>query len=223
MAFWDVESRDMAAGDLITRTEYVTGIGEAVGDVTVPQAAQIDQAITFVSDFLRDYLDRRIGIDTVTETRTYEYDGSGYLDIDDAVDITSVAFSHGTIDTPLDGTQWRAQPSGADIFTYLVLPTEAGGFSPEMGFERNLDVVWREGRFLSLPSLVKVTATFGWPDVPGPVKQATILTVQSFISEDPEFQGETTFGYSYNRRQQQVQSAISDRAKDLLEPYVRRA
>jgi hypothetical protein len=217
----------MAAGDLITADEYITAQGIAAGDVSPPQQAQIDQAISWASATVRNYLDRNIGLGIVTEERPYEYDGSGYLDIDDAANITRVAFAQPiATDLVLTTDQWRAQPYEGPVYTYLVLPTAGSGWSPEMGFERNLDTLAREGRFYTLPPVVKVTADFGWPEVPEPVKQATVLTIMSFTSPDQEMQSESIEGYSYSRPPRLTQAALAavpPRAQDLLEPYVRRS
>lgn len=207
---------------LIQPSEYYTSQSIASGDITAPLSAQIQQAITFASEAVRNYLDRNIGDPLVTETRTYEYDGSGYLDIDDAASVTAAALSYGTVDLSLDTTQWRAQPYGRPVFTYLLLPVEGGRHpSPEMGFTQNLDILAREGRLGTLPTLAKVTGSFGWPDVPGPVKQATILTVQEFVAEDPEYDAEAIESYSRSRSTQGTRTAIPDRARELLAPYVR--
>lgn len=211
--------------DLITLTELKTALGIAAGDVDPARDAKLQQAITNSSAIVSKYADRDFATSAVTEARTFEYDGSGYLEIDDASAITSVTFKWTGYDQVVDPAYWRGEPSGADVLTYLILPAQNMLISPEMGFTRNLDVLYRERQFLALPLFVEVTATWGWPTVPDDVKQAVIWTAAQVAEEVGGMRSESIAGYSYTRDTDpttgQNSGAIPDRAKDVLAPYVR--
>jgi hypothetical protein len=134
-------------------------------------------------------------------------------------------------DVTLDATyQWRAMPYGRPVFHYLVLPMGFYGPSPEMGFMRNLDVAAREGRLTGPLPLVKVGATWGWPEVPKDVKLATLWTMEDWGAGEagpttPGAVSEAIEGYSVSfgsrtgaSREMQLMG-MPNRAKDLLSAY----
>lgn len=211
--------------DLITTDELYAALHIAPGDVEPVDAAQASQAITWASDAIRGYCDRNFGDPLVTEVREYEYDASQYLDIDDATAITGVAFSYGSTlaDDNLTVDQFRPRPHKGPVYTYLVLPTPRGIGSGEMGFLQNLDVLYAEGRFGTLPIIAKVAGQWGWPDVPGPVKQAAVITTKRFMSNDDsdDYSSKSIDSYSWSRSPDAVSEAIPKAAKELLAPYVR--
>lgn len=143
-----------------------------------------------VSDAIRSYTERDFGLPVVTEQRTYEYDGSGFLDIDDASDVTDVtlAYPYGAPDITLSGDEWRPMPArraDSQIYTYISMPGYVGhvpGMDPEMGFTWNLDVYARERGRWALPSNVKVTGTWGWLSIPSDVKMAAAWVLQSWVT-----------------------------------------
>lgn len=184
------------------------------------------QAITNYTE--RDFLQLPI-----TEERTFEYDGSGYLDIDDAASVSSVSLviPHGT-DMVLTSDDWVAQPARRDdspVYYYLSLPgyTGAAWGDPAMGFTRNLDVYAAEGRLRAAPQTVKVTASWGWPFIPSDVKLAAFWTVQEWVSK-PSGEGLTAeaiegFSRSWGGRANAMIAslAVPNRARDLLASYQR--
>lgn len=219
--------------DLITLEELRTALG--IDPTDTRRDDQYGQAITFASLAIRNYTGRDFGTGAVDEERTFEYDNSGYLDIDDAQTITTVKMTtYGFPDSLLDASQWVAMPQKRDdspVYWYMILPGGYAYGSPEMGFTRNLDVVYAEGRFPTLPRLVKVTGTWGWPDVPDDVKQAAIWTVQEWTSKATPNGGEQLtaeaiegFSRSWGGRSgaaAQQALAIPNRARDLLIQYVK--
>jgi hypothetical protein len=217
--------------DLLTLNEYKTYAGIPLSDTT--NDVQLAAMITAASRAIRNYTDRSFDTTLITEERQFEYDGGGYLDIDDATAITGVAFTYpllGTTDITLDATyQWRAMPYGGPVYHYVIVPMGYYGMSPEMGFMRNLDVAAREGRLSGPLPLVKVTATWGWPAVPEDVKLATLWTLDDWDAgvagpSNPGVVSESIEGYavSYGSRQGTRESmlmAVSNRSKDLLSHY----
>lgn len=217
--------------DLITLDYYRTAAG--TDDTDTRDDARIEQWIPAVSNMIRAFTERDFGTEAVTEERTFEYDGSGYLDIDDATEIDSVALVYPlATDITLESTDWTAKPQRRDdapVYTYLVMPGYVGATSgsPEMGFTRNLDVYARERGSYALPSTVKVTGTWGWPDVPEAVQQAAVWTIDEWLSR-PTGEGltaESIEGWSRAWGTRQGASAaalaIPARSRDVLANFAR--
>jgi hypothetical protein len=217
--------------DLLTLNEYKTYAGIPLSDTT--NDTQLTAMIGAASNSIRNYTDRSFDTTLITETRQFEYDGGGYLDIDDATTVSGVSFTYplpGTTDVVLDASyQWRAMPYGGPVYHYVVVPTGYYGVSPEMGFMFNLDVVARERRLQTPPPLVKVTATWGWPSIPEDVKMATLWTLDDWGAgvagpSNPGVVSESIEGYavSYGSRQgarEALLMAVPNRAKELLSMY----
>lgn len=219
--------------DLITLQEYRDATGKSATDTR--EDSRFSSMVPYASAAIRSYTERDFGAPIVTETREFAYDGSGFLDIDDASDVQSLYFTYpgtGIADQEIPSLEWSPRPQRRDdapIYYYVAVGRGWGyGGSPEMGFERNLDVWVRERRFEGVAtSLIKVTATWGWPNVPGDVKLATIWTLQSWLSK-PTGQGLTSeaiegWSRSWGTRGNALASslAIPDEARDLLSGYTK--
>lgn len=216
--------------DLITLAYYRTASG--IDPTDTRDDARISQWIPAVSNMIRAWTERDFGAPLVTEDRLFEYDGSGYLDIDDASDITAVALTYPlAADITLDSTDWTAKPARRDdapVYTYIVMPGYVGAVtgSPEMGFTRNADVYARERGSYAMPNTVKVTATWGWPDVPEAVQQAAVWTLQEWKAR-PTGEGltaESIEGWSRawgGRGVSAAALAIPERARDVLANFAR--
>jgi hypothetical protein len=169
--------------------------------------------------------------------RTFEYDGSGYLDIDDCQAVTAVALSF-TLgpDQILDPTyQWRPKPFNAPVhgqaYYYLeIAGAYPWGLDPEMGFMQNLDMLAREGRLTAQMPVAKVTATWGWPAIPQDVKLAALWTLEGWGAGDagpttPGVVSESIEGYARSfggtgaAEAERTLLAIPNRARDLLSQY----
>jgi hypothetical protein len=212
--------------DLITRDEVKAILGLDLTDTR--KDPQYDEIIPLASQAIKTFTGRDFGEPTVTEPRNFEYDGSGFLDIDDATDITALEFivPHST-NLVLDSDQWYAAPPRRDdspVYDYIVLVTPTGQ-SPYMGFERNTDVLYEEGRLPSVTRTAVVTGTWGWPDVPGDVKLATAWTINSWTTApdgDDNLSAEAIEGFSRswgNRTATTTALAIPNRARDILAAY----
>lgn len=216
--------------DLLTLNELKAMLN--IDPTDTRKDAMYSAVIPPASDAIRAWTERDFGAAMVTEMREFDYDGSGYLDIDDAAAITEVAFTvpHGT-DIVLDADEWRAQPSRRDdspVFWYVYMPGRVGpvAASPEMGFARNMDVYAAEGRYTSIPSIAKVTGQWGWPDVPGAVKLATVWTIVDWTSKpDAEnLTSEAIAGYARSWGRNSAGGltqamAIPNKARDILAQY----
>lgn len=192
-----------------------------------------EAAILAASSAVVKYTERNFGTQAVTEQREYQYDGTGILDIDDCTDVTGVALVvPGGDDLVLPTTSWSAQPPqkfDTPVSFYLLLPTVGGwpSVSPQMGFTYNLDRFFTEFGRPSLPQIVKVTATWGWPLVPADVKQAVAWIIDDWNTRVGD--GESlashsieSFSESWQRGTATSQAmAIPSRARDILSQYER--
>jgi hypothetical protein len=219
---------------LITLAEYKAINGLKTTDTT--RDDQITASIPFVSAAVLSFTERDFAAPVVTEERIFEYDGSGYVDIDDAQTITAVSLSIPSVaDYPLDTEQWKAGPPRRDdsqMYYYLEMYAGWGlrPPSPEMGFTRNLDVLAAEGRWVGQRPAVKVTATWGWPTIPEDVKIAVAWTLRDWTAA-PSGEGVTAeaiegYSRSYGGRQASAGTgsallAVPNRARDLLAHYTK--
>lgn len=217
--------------DLLTLTEYKTYVGISLTDTS--DDAQLTKMLAAASLAIRNWTGRDFETGGPTEERLFEYEGSGYLDIDDCTDVDSVALSF-TLgpDQVLDSTyQWRAKPFGGPVFHYIELAgVYPWGVNVAMGFRENLDVLAREGRLTAQLPVAKVTATWGWPTIPEDVKLAAIWTMEDWGAgpAGPTTPGVTaeaiegfsrSFGGGRTADAARALLAVPNRARDLLAQY----
>jgi hypothetical protein len=192
---------------------------------------KIEASLPALTTAIQAFTSRDFGRPVVTEAREFQYDNSGYLDIDDATAVSSVTaiIPWGT-NYLFPSEEWYAQPPRRDdalVYTYLVLPGFPGGASPAMGFKNNADVAWAEGRWHSKPVMVSVAATWGWASIPPDVQMAAKWTLDDWLARRPETAAPAEAIESYSRNfgsalsGEAVSWALPIRARDLLSPYTR--
>lgn len=151
---------------------YAT-VGEyrrAVGASDTADDAAIEAVLEAASRLVDAAAHRTFGLDATASA--LDLDGSGtprlWLPRDAGV-ISSVA-----VDTDADGTYELVLPAGADGYlTEPRHPTEAWPAEALLLGPRAPIAVWPEGLLT-----VRVTARWGWPEVPAAVRQATILVAR---------------------------------------------
>ena len=209
---------------LTTLQKYKAAIQDTSSDNDLLHVESLEAA----SDVVRDYCDRDFGAAIVNETRSYMYDGSGVLEIDDATDVDSVTIAPSS--TPLPAGSWRADvegPAGVP-YSFIWMPVYNTRVSGEMGFMYNLDVY-----LASLPPnqpvdlTVNVTADYGYPDVPNAVQRAAIWIASSF-EQDPlvgaggiASKSVAEVATAYVQSQEVTDEPIPKRARFMLDPYRR--
>lgn len=208
--------------DLITLAEYKALTGTATTDTR--DDAQITALLPAVSRSIRSFTDRTFDIAAAPGPREFQYDGSGFLDIDDCTAITQVTSNLGYPPEvyTLESFEYTPMPHREQTtdnpYYYLLIHSYRLPGSPEMGFERNLDTL---GWIPQYP-LVTVTATWGWPAVPEDVKLATAWTVQDVISTPSSGPtAEAIEGWSRSWGREGKVLAVPNRARDLLANYQR--
>jgi hypothetical protein len=216
--------------DLLTLDELKDRLG--VDPTDSRNDALYSAAITEASQAILSFTERDFGSPTVTEQRTFEYDGSGYLDIDDCTAISAVSVAvPGYTDYVVDPLTWTAMPfirADAPVHYYILMPEIFPyGVNVALGFERNLDTFVLDHGVPRLPQTAKVTATWGWPEVPPDVKRAAVWTVADWTAnpkQDSNLVSEGIAGYtrSWANVLSMMQAlAIPNRARDLLVAYQR--
>lgn len=156
---------------MLTLAEFKIAKGESTDPS--PNDDRYRAAIAAASALARKWTDRDFGIETITEARTYRYNGSGILEIDDASVINSVAWVNGAT---LPASSWYAMPHRAaqndEAYTWLELPRLRLSGGGEMGFTRNEDTFLADrGRYAVD---LTVNADWGWPVVPADVRRAVV-------------------------------------------------
>lgn len=218
---------------LVTLTDYKRAIGETnAANDTFHQDA-LDAATSAVLN----YTDRDFGTALAVGNKSYWYNGSGILDIDDADTVNTVTFQNSTA---LPGEAWIAKTEGPPtvvVYTYLELPViDWGARSVEsfavMGFTRNLDQ-WLTRNPTTREINTTVNANFGWPTVPKDVQRATIWTARDFEEISPtggeggdlasESIAEVSRAWFSAQSQAPSEEAIPSRARGLLDVYRRRS
>lgn len=217
----------MAADPIIDLSEYKELLGIQSGDTR--NDAQIEALLPAVSRAVRTFTGRSFVLtDGTSSTRTYLYDGSGFLDIDDCSVVTAVTTDAGVVGQTftMDTTQYTVMPQDdSDVYYYLVVNGGPFGISPEMGFTYNLDTIGIKPK----DPMISVTAQWGWPEMPDDVRLATALSAAEMLSKGPGSQSdgltaEAIEGWSRSwggRTGAMAAMAIPNRARDLLANYQR--
>lgn len=203
----------------------------ALGTFPNPSAANtqdpgLQQAIAVASSMVRHYTGMRFEIANPAlpaSIRTFEYDGSGYLNVDECIAISGITTNSGysgATDIALSSDAWSAYPLNLPVKTWLRLPEGPLGYgiSPAMGFTYNLDTI--DPRGYVKPMIVSVNATWGWPEIPYDVQQATIWTAVAINESPTSYTQESIENYSHTKGPGSDLEAIPDRAQAALDPYI---
>jgi hypothetical protein len=211
------------ADDLITLERLLDFENKVLADLEPQEVRKFEDAISAASAAVRAYTDRDFTLNSsgVATARSFEYDDSGYIDIDDAASVTSVRIllPYNAPSIIMGTEQWQALPFDGPVKDNLILyyPQFAHGMSPEMGFTWNLDTYDYRG---GPPPVVEVTAVWGWAEIPDDVEMATVWIASAFSEDDRSITSENidSYGRSYSTA---PPSAIPLRARDLLDQYRR--
>jgi hypothetical protein len=213
--------------NLISLSEYKEYVG--ISSTDTRDDTRITALLPAVSRTISLYTGRSFDVSTGTaSTRSYQYDGSGILDIDDCSAVTALSTDGGTPGQSysLLSEQWVLMPQDdSDVFYYLLLLGGPYlGSSPEMGFERNLDTM---DMWFRQP-IISVTATWGWPSVPPDVKLAASMILSDLLARKGNTSegvtAEAIEGFSRSWAGRTGPSAaltIPNRARDILAGYQR--
>lgn len=218
--------------DLVTLERLKIALGIPEPAVEHQDDAKNNAALASASAIIRTFTDRSFEVSaqgSVATPRQFEYDGSGYLDIDDAQTITGVSAVYGGTTLPqsriLGTDEWLARPFNKPVKFWLQLPESYYAYgSPEMGFERNLDTYYQYGgvRGYGYPTIIEVTAVWGWPSIPEDIQQAVIWTALHLVTNPNSYVSESIESYSrsYSQGGGEIGDALPERARAVLLPYI---
>lgn len=213
----------MAADDLITLDRLLDALNKIPADMEPQEIEKYEASITAASAAVRAYTDRKFELNTsaVATPRTFEYDDSDYIDIDDAQSITgvTVTFPYGGFPITLAGAQYSAYPYNSPIKWALVV--YAPTFHPmsrEMGFTYNLDTY--DGPAGGPPPILEVTGVWGWDAIPADVQQATVWAAAAFAEDARQITSESIDSFSRSMNTL-APTALPLRSRDLLDQYRR--
>lgn len=206
----------MAQSEIITLDQLKESL--SIPRSNTQKDLKLAQAIKSATAAIRTYLDRDFGTDLVTEQRSFVYDGSGVLEIDDCVagSITQVTVA----DRVLSSREFLAQPYRRSPVNYWMVLAPAYGISPAMGFTWNLDTYYLYANPITYTLTVKVTATWGWNEIPDDIQQAAIYTAAAMAESPKPYVSQQYESYSV-QMPLPFDDAIPARAKALLDPYQR--
>lgn len=212
------------ASDLITLDRLLDALNKLQSDMEPQEIRKYQGAIKAASAAVRHYTDRDFTLNTsrTAKVRSFEYDESGYIDIDDAQTISNVTIvlPYNAPPHTLRTDQWQALPYEGPVYDNIIIysPMVYGGMSPEMGFTWNLDRY--DGPYGGPPPAVEVTAVWGWSEIPEDVQQATIWTAAAFAEDARQVTSESIEGFSRSMNLL-APTALPLRARDLLDQYKR--
>lgn len=145
-----------------TLAEFKSAIGITDSTDDTPLQSVLDATDALIDN----YVDRKQGFGTATETRYYTADDWRYVLTDDLVSITTLE-----TDDNADGTYETTWTANTD---YNLAPGNAaldGWPYTEIDVSVNIPKNFPRGVYRG----VKVTGVFGWPSVPNAVKQAALI------------------------------------------------
>lgn len=213
---------------ILSVADYKTLRNIPPGDTT--RDASLALAAKSATDAILQYTDRNFLDAEVEEARTFTYNYSGILEIDDCTEVVSVTHNGATL---AEGNDYIAEPDRGPGQTFYWLDLSGViGPSPEMGFKQNLDVLARraypQGR--RTVTRIVVTAKWGWP-AGGPPASVTLaaawLMDDAAPATDPAstgHQAEAIADLSYvnsSPEQKSEPTTLPPRVLALLEPFRR--
>lgn len=206
----------MAQSEIITLDQLKESLGIPRSDTQ--KDLKLAQAITSATAAIRTYLDRDFGTATAAATRTYTYDGSGILELDDLVtgSVTQVQMDGRS----LSSAEYVVQPDRRSPVQYWMVLPPSSGISPAMGFTWNLDTYPMYANKPVYSISVSVTATWGWPTIPDDIQQAAIYTAAAMAESPKPYISQQYQNYSV-QMPLPFDCAIPERAQALLDPYQR--
>lgn len=208
------------AEDLITLDRLLDALNKLPADMEAQEIEKYEAAIRSASAAVRAYAGRdfTLNTDPVPSARDFEYDESGYIDINDALEVTGVTvrFTNGVFPVTLATNEWQAYPFNAPVKDNVLVYATFNPGSREMGFAYNLDTY--EGPLGGPPPVVEVTAVWGWEEIPEDVQQATVWTAAAFSEDARQVTSESIEGFSRSMNVL-APTALPLRARDLLDQY----
>jgi hypothetical protein len=195
-----------------TRNQVKAALRIGVGDTLDDDL--IDNCVGAASRLIDGYCNRRFWQTGTAETRVYQAEDSFYCSIDDiagtALTLRSSTQADGTFDLTWKVSDYQLEPLNGNLD----------------GLTWSYDKIRAVGDYLfptvnanyGEQALVQVTAVFGWPSVPEPVTQATIIQASRIFKRYDSPLGVVGFG---DLGQIRVSRYLDPDMAQLVEPYRR--
>jgi hypothetical protein len=195
-----------------TRNQVKAALRIGVGDTLDDDL--IDNCVGAASRLIDGYCNRRFWQTGTAETRVYQAEDSFYCSIDDiagtALTLRSSTQADGTFDLTWKVSDYQLEPLNGNLD----------------GLTWSYDKIRAVGDYLfptvnanyGEQALVQVTAVFGWPSVPEPVTQATIIQASRIFKRYDSPLGVVGFG---DLGQIRVSRFLDPDMAQLVEPYRR--
>jgi hypothetical protein len=195
-----------------TRNQVKAALRIGVGDTLDDDL--IDNCVGAASRLIDGYCNRRFWQTGTAETRVYQAEDSFYCSIDDiagtALTLRSSTQADGTFDLTWKVSDYQLEPLNGNLD----------------GLTWSYDKIRAVGDYLfptvnanyGEQALVQVTAVFGWPSVPEPVTQATIIQASRIFKRYDSPLGVAGFGDLGAIR---VSRFLDPDMAQLVEPYRR--
>jgi hypothetical protein len=174
----------------------------------------IDNCVGAASRLIDGYCNRRFWQTGTAEARVYQAEDSFYCSIDDiagtALTLKTSSQSDGTFDVTWKVSDYQLEPLNGNLD----------------GLTWSYDKIRAVGDYLfptvnanyGEQALVQVTAVFGWPSVPEPITQATIIQASRIFKRYDSPLGVVGFG---DLGQIRVSRYLDPDMAQLVEPYRR--
>lgn len=148
----------------------VAAVTEIIGEDAAGRTAVIEAFINQASRLIMNYCGREISPQVNAEVRSFEYDGSGLLDLgrSDLRSVTSISITRYTDDS------WPTSTSSA-VTNYQLMPMHR----PE-GAAKVLRLPKMDAGFY----VVDITGNWGWTSVPDDIERACIRTVSHWFNTE---------------------------------------
>ena len=174
----------------------------------------IDNCVGAASRLIDGYCNRRFWQSGTAEARVFQAEDSFYCSIDDiagtAITLKTSSFADGNFDVTWTRSDYQLEPLNGNLD----------------GLTWSYDKIRAVGDYLfptvnanyGEQALVQVTAIFGWPSVPEPVTQATIIQASRIFKRYDSPLGVVGFG---DLGQIRVSRYLDPDMAQLVEPYRR--
>ena len=174
----------------------------------------IDNCVGAASRLIDGYCNRRFWQSGTAEARVFQAEDSFYCSIDDiagtAITLKTSSFADGNFDVTWSASDYQLEPLNGNLD----------------GLTWSYDKIRAVGDYLfptvnanyGEQALVQVTAIFGWPSVPEPVTQATIIQASRIFKRYDSPLGVVGFG---DLGQIRVSRYLDPDMAQLVEPYRR--
>lgn len=147
--------------------------------------ALLEARITEASRTIDDYCDRRFYVDTTPSARVFTAPSGQYVLTDDIASTSGLVVK---VDTTHDGTYATTLTSAQ----YQLEPLN--GVAKGVAITRIMAVSGVSFPTTKAPAPIQVTAIWGWPSIPSPVKSACILMAGRLTKRGDSLLGVAGFG-----------------------------